>query len=287
MITVRGVAEVRELVAGWRRDGVTVGVVMTMGALHEGHLSLIAAARARCDRVLATLFVNPLQFGPAEDLAVYPRDEDRDAALLATAGCDALFAPGVAELFPGGQQPLGETRTLIQMRGITEVLCGKVRPWLFPGMCTIVLKLLNVVQADYAFYGEKDYQQYLVLKAMAEDLCLPVRVLACPIVREPDGLAMSSRNAYLTAEQRVIAPCLFRTLRETAAAIRRDGPAHAAELARQASGSLLRGGFERVDYVEVRDQDLRLASQDSELSELRLLAAAYLGKARLIDNVPV
>jgi pantoate--beta-alanine ligase len=287
MITVRRVAEVRELVAGWRRDGGTVGVVMTMGALHEGHLSLLAAARAQCDRVLATLFVNPLQFGPAEDLAVYPRDEGRDAALLATAGCDALFAPGVADLFPGGQQPLEETRTLVRMRGISEVLCGGLRPWLFPGMCTIVLKLLNIVQADYAFYGEKDYQQYLVLKAMAADLCLPVRVLACPIVREPDGLAMSSRNAYLTAEQRGIAPCLNRTLREAAAAIRRDGPAAADELARQACDSLLRGGFERVDYVEVRDQELLPASQDSELSELRVLAAAYLGKARLIDNVPV
>lgn len=287
MRIARRVPEVRELVAGWRRDGATTGVVMTMGALHPGHLSLVEAARATCDKVLATIFVNPLQFGPAEDYAVYPRDEETDAGLLDQAGCDALFAPEPQDVFPRGERTLDETRTVIEVRGITSVLCGAFRPWLFPGMGTEVFKLLNIVQTDYAFYGEKDYQQFLVIRAMAEDLCLPVRVVACPTVREADGLAMSSRNSYLTEGQRAIAPCLYQTLRDTAASVRRDGPAQAAALAGQARAALLRAGFDRVDYVDIRDQDLADARPESDVSELRVLAAAYLGKARLIDNVPV
>jgi pantoate--beta-alanine ligase len=260
---------------------------MTMGALHRGHMSLVEHAQAHCDRVLATIFVNPIQFGPSEDYVIYPRSEARDFDLLAEWGCEAVFAPPVEELFPRGERSLQESRTTVSVKDITSILCGPVRPGHFTGVITIVLKMLNIVAADEAYFGEKDYQQYVIIRAMAEDLFVPVRIVPCPTVREADGLALSSRNTYLTGEQRAIAPGLYRTLCAATRELRREGIGRAGAVAERATGRLLTLGFDRVDYLEFRDHELALPQPRTDLRELRVLAAARLGTARLIDNVPV
>jgi pantoate--beta-alanine ligase len=287
MIELRQVPEVRQLVRSWRQQRASVGVVMTMGALHAGHLSLVEVAVARCDKVLATIFINPIQFGPSEDYETYPHSEKRDVDLLATSGCGAVFIPPVDEIFPRGERAPQESRTLVSARGLAAVLCGPVRPGHFAGMATEVLKMLNIVAADEAYFGEKDYQQYVIIRAMAEDLFVPVRIVPCPTVREADGLALSSRNTYLTGEQRAIAPGLYRTLCAATRELRREGIGRAGAVAERATGRLLTLGFDRVDYLEFRDHELALPQPRTDLRELRVLAAARLGTARLIDNVPV
>jgi pantoate--beta-alanine ligase len=274
----RSVAALRQTIGEWRAGRQRIGLVPTMGALHVGHLALVGAARAQCDRVVASLFVNPKQFGPREDFAAYPRDEAADLAAFAGAGVDLVFAPTVEEMYPSG------FATNIHVGGITEGLEGSHRPGHFNGVATVVAKLLLQVLPDAAFFGEKDYQQLLVVRRLARDLDIPLRIEGVPTVREPDGLALSSRNAYLTPEQRRVAPQLHRALRGTAIALllQRDAvaPALAAGIA-----ALQAAGFV-VDYLELRDA-ATLAPLPRLSGPARLLAAAQLGRTRLIDNIPV
>ncbi len=276
--TLRTVAALRARVAAFRADG-PVGLVPTMGAIHDGHLALVRAARQSCARVVASVFVNPTQFGPAEDFAAYPRDEAGDAARLAAAGCDALFAPGVAEMYPAG------FATTVTVAGLSEGLCGAWRPGHFAGVATIVTKLLNQARPDAAFFGEKDYQQLQVIRRLARDLDIGVEIVGVATARAPDGLALSSRNAYLSAAERAAAPALWRTLREAAGRLA-DGSARAADEIARAKAALEAAGFDRVDYVAVADAE---TLEDVEIVDrpARVLGAAWLGRTRLIDNVPV
>ncbi|MEW5703841.1 MAG: pantoate--beta-alanine ligase [Pseudomonadota bacterium] len=278
MPTVRKIVDLRAAIALWRGGGASVGLVPTMGALHAGHLALVRAARAQTDRTVATILVNPLQFGPDEDMAAYPRNEAEDAAKLAAEGADLLFAPSVEEVYPEG------FATQVTVAGLTEVLCGAFRPVHFAGVATVVTKLLLEALPDAAFFGEKDYQQLLVVRKLARDLDMPIRILGVPTVREADGLALSSRNAYLTAKERVIAPKLFATLARMASAIR-EGQGIAETLARGAA-DLREGGFERIDYLELRDPET-LKPVEEAGRPARLFAAVHLGRARLIDNLAV
>lgn len=280
METVRRVADLRARVGAWRAAGETVALAPTMGALHDGHLSLVAVGRGAADRTVATIFVNPTQFGPTEDLAAYPRDEARDAALLEEAGCDLLFAPPVGEMYPPG------FATEVRVRGLTDVLCGAARPGHFDGVAQVVTKLLNQADADIAVFGEKDWQQLAVIRRLAADLDIPIRILGAPILREADGLAMSSRNRYLTAEERAIAPALNRRL----TALSRDiaGGALPAEACAGTAAALVADGFAAVDYVECRAAEtLAPVARFDPAEPARVFAAARLGRARLIDNRPV
>ncbi len=275
---VRTVADLRTRIAGWHRQGETVGLVPTMGALHDGHLSLVRMSASRTDRTCATLFVNPKQFNPNEDLATYPRDEAGDIAKLEAAGACLLFAPTVDEMYPAG------FATQVSVPGIGDELEGAHRPGFFTGVATVVAKLLLQALPDAAFFGEKDFQQLLVIRRMVRDLNIPVAIHGVETVREADGLAMSSRNAYLTPAEREIAPLLNRTLRAVADAVRNGGDP--IERCAWARGELLHGGFAKVDYVEVRDAET-FAPAESAGAPARVLAAALLGRARLIDNLAV
>ncbi len=276
---VRTVAELRAIVAGWRQAGETVALIPTMGYLHEGHLALVRRGRQLATRTVATLFVNPTQFGPAEDLARYPRDEEGDAAKLAGVGCDLLFAPIVEEMYPPG------FATSIAVGGVSQGLCGAFRPQMFGGVALVVTKLLLQALPDVAVFGEKDYQQLQVIRRFVRDLDIPVRIEGAPTVREADGLALSSRNSYLTPAERAVAPELKRALAwaadELAGGRREAGPVLA-----EARRRILAAGFASLDYVELRDAET-LAPLERAAGPARLLAAAWLGKARLIDNVPV
>jgi len=269
----------RGQVRTWRAAGERIGCVPTMGNLHEGHLTLVREARRLAPRVVATIFVNPLQFGPTEDLAAYPRTPEQDQAGLAAAGCDLLFAPTVATMYPGAQQ----TQTRVEVPGISDLLCGASRPGHFIGVATVVCKLFNMVQPDLALFGEKDFQQLLIIRRMAADLAMPVEVLGVPTVREPDGLAMSSRNGYLTSGERAQAPALYRTLSVAAEALVAGRPVPQVET--EAAAALAVAGL-RPDYVSVR-RAADLGEPTAADRELVVLAAAYLGRARLIDNLRV
>ena len=276
---VRTVAELRAQVAAWHRDGLKVGFVPTMGALHEGHLSLVRQALARAERAMASIFVNPTQFAPAEDLARYPRDEAGDLARLAEAGAHLAFMPDVTEMYAPG------FATWVRVDGLSEGLCASVRPHHFGGVATVVTKLLNQAGADLALFGEKDYQQLLVVRRLVRDLDIPTEIVAGATVREPDGLAMSSRNRYLTPEARRIAPTLVRVLSEAAERLRAGEPA--APLLQAAGRRLLDAGFAPVDYVELRDAESLAPLDRLGDRPARLLAAAHLGAVRLIDNIAV
>jgi pantoate--beta-alanine ligase len=280
METVRTVADLRARVRAWRNAGQRIALTPTMGALHEGHLSLVTLGRAHAERVVTTIFVNPTQFGPGEDLAAYPRDEGRDAAMLAGVGCDLIFAPGLAEMYPPGFS------TRVHVDGLTDCLCGVVRTGHFDGVAQVVAKLLNQAQADVAIFGEKDWQQLAVIRRMARDLDIPTEIVGAPIIREADGLAMSSRNRYLDAAQRTVAGQLNKVIFSAAGRIAAGAPV-AAEL-RAAVAQLTVAGFEQVDYVECRGaDDLALVERFDPAAPARVFAAARLGRARLIDNVPV
>jgi pantoate--beta-alanine ligase len=279
MELIEEVAALRGQVGAWRQDGQRVALVPTMGNLHAGHLALIRHARSLADRTLVSIFVNPMQFGPAEDFGAYPRTMRRDKELLADEGADVLFAPPVKAVYPRGQE--GQTR--VEVPGLSGILCGSSRPGHFVGVATVVCKLLNMVQPDLAVFGEKDFQQLLVIRRMVEDLCLPVDVRGLTTVREADGLAMSSRNSYLSPEERVLAPELHRTLLRAGDRLR-DGLS-ATEVERRGRDELTASGL-RPDYLSVRcAQDLQPATDPS--SDLVVLVAAHLGKARLIDNLRV
>lgn len=276
MKILRTIAEVRAAVRAARAEGATVGLVPTMGAFHEGHLSLMRAAREQHDLVVVSLFVNPTQFAANEDLSTYPRDEGRDSALAEGEGVDILFAPTPSEIYPDG------FATTIHVAGITEVLDGASRgPHHFDGVATVVTKLFGIVTPDVAYFGQKDAQQVLVVRRVVRDLDLDVRIEACPIVREPDGLAMSSRNIYLDEDARVQASALNRSLDAAAAVLasgKRDG-----ESIRAAADRVLADASIDVEYLELRDAET-LQPVDAVERDALLLVAARVGAARLIDN---
>jgi pantoate--beta-alanine ligase len=275
---IRSVAALRDRVAAWRKAGETIGLVPTMGALHEGHLSLVTRARADCRRAVVTIFVNPKQFGPREDFARYPRDLEADLRLVSSVGADAVFAPDVAEMYPDG------FATTVTVAGLTNGLCGPHRPGHFAGVATVVTKLLLQALPDRAYFGEKDYQQLQVIKRFTRDLDIPARIVGVETVREADGLAKSSRNAYLTAEERRVAPILYRVLTDMSAKL--GAGIDAAPVIADSLKKLRDAGFDPIDYLSLVDAD-SLQPIERVTQPARLAAAAYLGKTRLIDNIAV
>jgi pantoate--beta-alanine ligase len=278
METVTTIAAVRERVAAWRTEGLTVALAPTMGNLHRGHVSLIEAARAQAKRCVTSIFVNPTQFGPTEDLASYPRTPDRDAQMLAAAGCNLLFMPDVAEMYPGG----AERATRVEVPGLSSILCGEFRPGHFAGVTTVVTRLFNIVQPDIAVFGEKDFQQLTIIRRMVADLSMPIEIIGVPTVRDADGLALSSRNQYLTAAERARAPRLHEALVAAAARVT-AGSSDFAQIERAGLEALGAAGFV-PDYFSIRDAR-ELSPPGSSSRQLVILSAARLGKARLIDNV--
>ena len=277
---VRTVSDLRARVAGWRAAGMRIALVPTMGALHAGHLSLIERARARSARVIASVFVNPTQFGPAEDFAAYPRDEAADAAMLGAAGCDLMYAPAVDVIYPAG------FATRVSVEGLTASMEGALRPGHFSGVATVVAKLLTQAAPDVAVFGEKDFQQLAMIRRLVADLDLPVDIVAAPIVRAADGLALSSRNAYLTPEQRKAAPALHQALLAAAASMVAGEAVETAE--HRAVAAIREAGFDAVDYVETRDLvSLARLGPGPLTAPARLLAVARFGRTRLLDNIAV
>ncbi len=281
---VRTVPSLRGHVGEWRQHGLSVALVPTMGALHNGHLSLIHEAHSLTDRVVISLFVNPTQFGPNEDFAVYPRDEAADAAKLVAAGAHVMFAPDVAEMYPPG------ATATVSVPGLGDTLEGAFRPGFFTGVATVVTKLLLQTLPDVALFGEKDFQQLQVIRRFVRDLAIPVTIHGSATVREDDGLALSSRNAYLSAEERAIAPNLHAALQDVARAVRDGDDAEVA--CESATRSLLTAGFHAVDYLTVRVADTLeplppTSDEGGDRPKARVLAAARLGKTRLIDNIAV
>ncbi len=281
MKTVHSVAELRDSLFLWRQSGEKIAFVPTMGDLHQGHLSLVREARQRATKVVASIFVNPLQFGPNEDFDAYPRVLEADSEKLAEEGVDLLFAPTVAEMYPNGREGVVQ----VHVPKVSETLCGASRPGHFSGVATVVSKLFNMVQPDVALFGEKDFQQLLVIRKLTEDLCFSIEIVGVPTCREVDGLAMSSRNSYLNDAQRDLAPALYRELRKAKKQIESGGSCDYKKLSDSACDSLRQSGF-IPDYFDVRRAS-DLAEPTSEDKALVILAAAWLGKARLIDNIQI
>ena len=280
MQTVHDIKPLRARVRAWRDEGHRIALVPTMGNLHDGHLSLVRRAREVAGRVVTSIFVNPLQFGPGEDYAAYPRTLEDDAVKLAESGVDLLFAPGVEQMYPQGRE--GHTR--IEVPGLSDILCGASLPGHFTGVATVVNKLLNQVQPDVAVFGEKDWQQLVVIRRMVRDLDMPVEIIGVPTCREPDGLAMSSRNGYLSAAERQRAPALYAALQDLAQRLR-EGDRDYAALEQEGREALRRAGLE-PEYVNIlRADDLCPPQEDDKT--LIILAAARLGRARLIDNLRI
>lgn len=274
----RKLSEMRALNAGWRKAGETVAVVPTMGALHAGHLSLVKAAKAACDRVVVWIFVNPKQFNNPDDLKTYPRTEHDDATKLAPFGVDAIYVPDVDQVYPDGFS------TMVSVSGLTDVLCGASRPGHFDGVATVVSKIFLQTGADQAFFGEKDFQQLQVVRRLVRDLDVPIDVIACPTVREPSGLAMSSRNLRLSEQGLVNAAKLYPILQDIAVELAQD--TRFAPLAERARLRLAEAGFGQIDYLDLRAED-DLSALDHPSRPARLFAAAHLEGVRLIDNIPV
>ncbi|MFA9231250.1 MAG: pantoate--beta-alanine ligase [Microgenomates group bacterium] len=275
---VRTVADLRRHVRSWKAAGELVGVVPTMGALHDGHLSLARAARRDCERVITTIFVNPMQFNNPDDLKKYPRTEEADAELLATVPVDLIFAPSASEVYPDGFS------SVVSVAGVSEPLEGRMRPGHFDGVATVVTKLFGMTMADRGYFGQKDWQQLQVVHKLVTDLNIPVKVVGCETIREVDGLAMSSRNVRLDATARARAPVLFAAITAAAEDIRAGQSDRMA--IREAAEAVRAAGFDRVEYIELRDAATLLPSDDTDRPR-RMLAAAWLGGVRLIDNIPV
>lgn len=277
MKIVKTVAEIKDIIRNTKKQGQSIGLVPTMGYLHQGHLTLMREAKKKTDFVVASIFVNPIQFGAGEDYEVYPRDLDRDSALAESAGVDVIFAPSVNEMYPSG------FKTFVEVTDITDKLCGKSRPGHFKGVATVVSKLFNIVEPDAAFFGQKDAQQVVVLKRMVEDLNMNLKIEMVPIVREADGLAMSSRNSYLNQEERAAATVLFRSLgfaRELISSGEHDAEKVKSEVARYIHGEPLA----KADYVELLT--FPELEQVAEISGKVIIAlAVFIGKTRLIDNL--
>ncbi|SED65792.1 pantothenate synthetase [Pseudomonas mohnii] len=280
MVIVETVLALRKIVGRARIENKKVALVATMGNLHEGHIALIDVAKQHADFVVATIFVNPIQFGPSEDLEKYPRTPDADQAKLKEAGCDLLFLPDVAEMYPEGF----EAQPIVSVPRVSEGLCGAARPGHFNGMATIVNKMFNVVQPDIAVFGEKDYQQLAVIRSMVRNLNIPIEIFGAPTVRAPDGLALSSRNGYLNDQERAAAPILYQCLKDVALSLQR-GSLDVEQLLDEQCKRITSSGFQ-LEYLEIRNaHDLSLTSETS--GNLVILVAARLGKTRLIDNVVV
>ena len=278
MDIVRTVAELRSHVSMWRREGLSVALVPTMGSLHAGHLSLMKVGKERSDRVIATIFVNPLQFAPNEDFETYPRREDSDIQKLVEEDIDLLFAPDVNEMY----RP--DATTTISVGGLTDCLCALSRPGFFDGVATVVTKLLLQALPDIAIFGEKDYQQLLVIKRLATDLDIPVEIIGAPTIREEDGLALSSRNVYLDTKSRSIAPSMYNILTQYASDISNGNDIKKSlQLAKK---NMQKSGFEKIEYLDLRSSQTLQACNDIKRPS-RLFAAAWLGSTRLIDNLAI
>ena len=280
MKTVNTIEALRHTVAAWRNNGERIAFVPTMGNLHEGHLALIEEAKKQAGRTVASIFVNPLQFGEGEDFETYPRTLEEDSSQLASLGVDLLFAPPVEVVYPHAK----EQQTRVEVPGISHILEGEFRPGFFVGVATVVCKLLNMVQPDIAIFGEKDFQQLLIIRRMVDDLQMPVEIKASPTVREEDGLAMSSRNGYLDAQQRKTASLIYRSLRQAGDAIKR-GEGDYAQIETASIATLEAPGFV-VDYFTVRNAET-LNPADAGEKDLVILTAARLGRTRLIDNIVI
>jgi pantoate--beta-alanine ligase len=278
MLTATTIAAVRAQVSQWHAAGERVVFVPTMGNLHAGHVSLIEAAHRHGKRFVASIFVNPMQFGPNEDFAHYPRTPMQDATMLRDAGCDLMFMPDVGEIYPNG----AEQATRVEVPGISNILCGEFRPGHFEGVATVVAKLFHIVDPDVAIFGEKDFQQLTVIRRMVADLCLRVQIVGAPTVREADGLAMSSRNQYLDEAQRKVAPTIYRQLGQAVAALQ-SGVRDYARIEGDGRAALDGAGF-RTDYFSVRDAQT-LAPAQPDTRQFVVMTASRLGKARLIDNI--
>lgn len=275
---IRTIHDLRKVTAEWRRAGDSIALVPTMGALHPGHLALVEHAKKSADRAIVSIFVNPTQFAPHEDLARYPRDEAGDLAKLQHVNADIVWSPDVEEMYPAGFS------TAVKAGSAAADLEGAFRPHHFDGVATVCCKLFNQVTPDFAVFGEKDYQQLAVLRQLVDDLNMPLTLVTVPTVREADGLALSSRNAYLSGREREIAPALYATITE--AALKAAAGAPFTVITTDAMANLAAAGFTKVDYVEIRDAQT-LSAAVSPGKPLRVLAAAWLGKTRLIDNVAV
>jgi pantoate--beta-alanine ligase len=274
---IAAVEEMRVAAGETKRGGLTIGFVPTMGYLHEGHLSLIKKSQRNARTTVVSIFVNPLQFGPQEDFRRYPRDPDRDEVLLEKAGIDILFCPGDLDMYPEG------FRTTVEVAGLQDKLCGRSRPGHFKGVATVVLKLFNIVRADYAFFGQKDAQQAIIIRRMAKDLNVETRIEVLPTIREPDGLAISSRNIYLSPEERRSAPVLFRSLEE-ARRMFGQGERAAGPIREQLLRMIGNETLARVDYVEI--VDIRtLETVDRIEGDVLVAVAVFFGSTRLIDNI--
>jgi pantoate--beta-alanine ligase len=278
MQIITRIDDLRAIVHGWRMAGESIAFVPTMGNLHAGHASLIGAAHHHGRRVVASVFVNPLQFGPNEDYHAYPRTPEDDSSLLTEQGVDVLFLPTVEEMYPLGSAG----STIVDVPALSGILCGAVRPGHFQGVATVVVKLLNLVQPDVGIFGEKDYQQLTIIKRSVEDLCLPVKIVGAPTVRAEDGLALSSRNRYLSTEERAIAPTVYRSL-DRARRRLETGDTDVAAIEQEGLDTLRAAGF-RPDYFEVRMAGTLLRPSGRNI-DVVVLTAARLGRARLIDNV--
>lgn len=280
MQTVESIKALRKRRHEWRDEGKRVGFVPTMGNLHDGHLKLVKKAAETCDVVIASIFVNPLQFGQNEDLATYPRTLAEDKKKLTAQGADLLFLPTIEEMYPRGL----EQQTFVEVPGISSIICGASRPGHFRGVATVVCKLFNMVQPDCAFFGQKDYQQLQVIRLMAQDLSMDVDICGVATQRASDGLALSSRNGYLNDEQRKLAPMLYKTMQDVADKLH-QGDTNLMQLSKSAVDKLSQYGF-KPDYIEIRNgKTLQAAASDDK--HLVILAAAYLGTTRLIDNLEV
>ncbi|MDK3016800.1 pantoate--beta-alanine ligase [Pseudodonghicola flavimaris] len=275
---IRKLAEMRELSRGWKAAGESIAVVPTMGALHAGHLSLVQAAKAACDRVIVWIFVNPKQFNSPEDLANYPRTEHQDAEKLAPHAVDAVYVPDVDQVYPPG------FATTVSVTGLTDVLCGSHRPGHFDGVATVVSKIFLQTGADRAYFGEKDFQQLQVVRRMARDLDIPIEVVACPTVREASGLAMSSRNQRLSPAGQAVAAGLYAVLRDLAEELEQGSSFHPLEA--RARARLAAEGFGEVEYLDLRSED-GLQALDHAAVPARLFVAVWVDGVRLIDNIPV
>src|SRR4051812_23732763 len=268
----------RQLSRQWRASGATSAFVPTMGALHEGHLALVQEAKQKADRVVVSIFVNPIQFGPKEDFASYPRMLQADSEKLSSLGIDALFVPNAADMYPSGYE------TYVFNNKRSDILCGRFRPGHFQGVLTVVSKLFNIVQPDFALFGKKDYQQFTLLKKMAQDLCFPIDVIGCPTLRDPDGLAMSSRNLRLNPEERALAPELHRAMQDLSRAYQ-SGEKRQKALLESFSKTLSRFPAFRLEYAEIRGQADLADFGETIDGPAVLLVAAHLGSVRLIDNL--
>ena len=275
---IRTVAELRPIVRAWKAAGEIVGVVPTMGALHEGHLSLARAGKRECERVITTIFVNPKQFNNPEDLKKYPRTEEADVALLSSVGVDVVFIPQPEEVYPEG------FITTVSVGGVSEPLEGRMRPGHFDGVATVVTKLFGMTMADRGYFGQKDWQQLQVVMRLVRDLNIPIKIVGCETIRESDGLAMSSRNVRLTDAGRAVAGVLYSAITAAADDIRAGQSDRMA--IREAAEKVRAAGFERVEYIELRDAETLMPSDDPQKPR-RMLAAAWLDGVRLIDNIPV